>query len=239
MKSMLHPVVVCAFVFLALAGCKDQGEAVVTPSTSTPPTITSVTPDSAAVGDTIQIVGINFGATKGSSTVTIGGQTVADVNIISWSDTQIRATIPPGLSNTSIVITVNGVTGSPKLYTIKGFVPHAVSFALDVRPILLANCALSGCHVPPTPAANFDQTTFAGERRGGLTFGASTVTPGDSSYSSADVHTGSGIMKMLRNINNPYGDFRMPQGGPYVNSGLPDSMIVKIGTWIAQGAQNN
>ena len=147
--------------------------------------------------------------------------------------------IPAGVINTSIVVTVNGISSNAKAYTIKGFVPGNISFALDVHPILLQNCAVTGCHVPPTPTGGLDQTGYASIRRGGATFGANAVTPGDSSSNSADVHVGSGIMKMLRNVNNPYGDFRMPLSGQYASTGVPDSLIRMIGTWIAQGAQDN
>ena len=227
------------FLLGGILGCKDEGTAVVPPNTAATPLITSVIPDSAAVGDTIRIVGNNFGATKGTSSLSIGGQVVATSNIIIWIETEIRAIIPPGLSNSNIVLTVNGIAGNPRPYTIKGFIPNGVSFNLDVKPILLANCALSGCHVPPTPTGAFDQTTYTGVRAGSATFGTHAVTPGDSSYGSADVSVGSGIMKMIRNVNNPYGNYRMPQGGPFQSTGLPDSLIVKIGKWIAQGAQNN
>ncbi len=216
------------------AACVDQGVTV-----PLVPTIASVAPDSAAVGDTVLISGENFGPSKGSSLLSIGGVAVPDSFIYSWSNAQIEASIPPGILNASIVVTVNGVSSNTQPYHIKGFVPGNISFALSIHPILLQNCAISGCHVPPSPTGGLDQTTYTSLRKGGATFGASVVVPGDSSYSSADIHTGSGIMKMLRNVNNPYGNFRMPLGGPYASTGLPDSLIVKIGMWIAQGAQNN
>ncbi len=217
-----------------LTGCVDQG--------TTPPlvpTIVSVSPDSAGVGDTVLIQGQNFGSSKGSSVLSIGGVPVPDSAVYAWSNSQIDASIPAGIISTAIVVTVNGVPSNVHPYHIKGFVPGSVSFALSIHPILLENCALSGCHVPPKPTGGLDLTTYASLRTGGATFGSSVVAPGDSSYSSADVHTGSGIMKMLRNVNNPYGNFRMPLGGPYASTGLPDSFIVRIGTWITQGAQNN
>ena len=230
--------ITAAFVglfFGALPGCTDQGTAPLSL-----PVILSVTPDSAAVGDTIRIAGKNFGSNKGTSVLTIGGRTIPDAGIISWSDIEIKSVIPPGVVNTAIVIMVNGASSNTKSYPIKGFVAGSLSFALEVHPILLANCAISGCHVPPSPTGGFDQTTFASIRAGGATFGVHAVTPGDSSSSSSDVHVGSGIMKMLRDVNNPYGSgFRMPLSGRYATTGLPDSLIVKIGTWIAQGAQNN
>lgn len=112
-------------------------------------------------------------------------------------------------------------------------------FNRDVHPILLANCALSGCHSGSSPQAGFNQETYAGVRAGGATFGANVIQPGDSSSSSSNNAVGSGIMKMIRNVNNPFGNFRMPLTGPYSASGLPDSLIVKIGKWIKQGAKNN
>lgn len=112
-------------------------------------------------------------------------------------------------------------------------------FNRDVHPILLANCAISGCHSGSSPQAGFNQDTYAGVRAGGATFGANVVQPGDSSSSSSNNAVGSGIMKMIRNVNNPFGNFRMPLTGPYSASGLPDSLIVKVGKWIHQGARNN
>ena len=221
-----------------LMGCNDKGKNTPT-APANPPAIVSVTPDSAAVGDTVHIAGTNFGSAKGSSVLSIGASTVPDEDILVWSDTDIQAIIPSGATSAGIIVTVNGVSSSARPYPIKGSATTTVSFAADVHPILLANCAVSGCHVPPNPTGQFDQTTYAGIRAGGAAFGANVVTPGDSTSSSPDVHTGSGIMKMLRNVNNPYGNARMPLAGQYASTGLPDSMIVKIGTWIAQGALNN
>jgi hypothetical protein len=115
----------------------------------------------------------------------------------------------------------------------------SVRFNRDIHPILLANCAISGCHAGSSPAANFNQETYTGVRAGGATFGTNVIKPGDSTYSSSATNVGSGIMKMLRNVNNPYGNFRMPLTGTYAATGLPDSMIVRIGKWIVQGALNN
>jgi hypothetical protein len=56
------------------------------------PTITSITPSSAAVGDTITVTGTNFG-NQGASTISIGGAFGSPVN---WSDTSITLTVPVG-----------------------------------------------------------------------------------------------------------------------------------------------
>jgi len=108
------------------------------------------------------------------------------------------------------------------------FVPGPQSFADDIHPILLAHCATSGCHAGSTPVSGFNQSTYAGVRAGGVNYGTNVVIPGDSANS--------GIMKELRGTGIVG---RMPFAGQYASTGLPDTMIVKIGLWIQQGAQNN
>jgi hypothetical protein len=105
-----------------------------------------------------------------------------------------------------------------------------ISFAANVQPIFLANCALGGCHTAFSPAGNFNVTSYGTLRAGGFTYGTAVIVPGDSATS--------GIMAMVRGNNNLIG-LRMPLGGQYTQSGLPDSLIVRIGTWIVQGALNN
>ena len=108
------------------------------------------------------------------------------------------------------------------------FNPGPQSFANDIHPILLANCATQGCHAGQNPSSGYNQSTYAGVRAGGVNYGTNVVIAGDS--------TNSGIMKELRGTGIVG---RMPFGGPYASTGLPDTMIVKIGLWIQQGAQNN
>lgn len=108
------------------------------------------------------------------------------------------------------------------------FTPGPQSFANDIHPILLANCAIAGCHTGTSPVSGFNQSTYAGVRDGGVNYGVNVVIAGDS--------TNSGIMKELRGTGIVG---RMPFGGPFASTGLPDTMIVKIGAWIVQGATNN
>jgi len=108
------------------------------------------------------------------------------------------------------------------------FVPGPQSFSADIHPILLANCATAGCHTGSTPSSGFDQSTYAGLRSGGVRYGAAVIVPGDSANS--------GIINVLRGTGLVA---RMPVGGPFTATGLPDTMIVKIGAWIQQGALNN
>lgn len=105
-----------------------------------------------------------------------------------------------------------------------------LSFARDVQPIFVNNCAYAGCHGSSSSAGNFNATTYAGLRAGGYSFGTSAVIPGDS--------TNSAIMQVVRSNNNLIG-LRMPMAGPYAITGLPDASITAIGKWIVQGARNN
>ena len=58
-----------------------------------PPTMTSLSPTSGAVGTSVTITGTNFGATQGTSTVTFNGTTATPT---SWSATSIVVTGPGG-----------------------------------------------------------------------------------------------------------------------------------------------
>jgi hypothetical protein len=56
--------------------------------------IDSIRPDSGMLPMGITIVGIRFGARKGSSIVTVDGQELLNLNVVKWSDTEIHFTLP-------------------------------------------------------------------------------------------------------------------------------------------------
>lgn len=60
-----------------------------------PPTLTSISPTSLSTGTSVTLTGSGFGAIQGASGwVTFNNQTAA--TIVSWSDTQVVATVAPG-----------------------------------------------------------------------------------------------------------------------------------------------
>jgi RHS repeat-associated protein len=71
------------------------------------PTVSAVSPTSAAVGYTITISGSAFGTSQGTSVVYFNG--VQAAAIASWSDTQIVATVPSGASTGPVTVVENGV----------------------------------------------------------------------------------------------------------------------------------
>jgi hypothetical protein len=71
------------------------------------------------VGMGIQIVGINFGAAQGASTVSINGSQIPQADILSWSATGITIIVPAGTTNGPLVVTVGGVQSNGVTFTIE------------------------------------------------------------------------------------------------------------------------
>ena len=203
-------------VLMFVIGCSDMGTQ--PPKLTVVPSITSLQPDSAFAGDTLTILGSNFGASQGSSTVTVGGA-IADT-VFSWSGTAIIVKIPAAAVTGSVVVKVAGTASNAVTFRVRGTSVPDVSFGLDVFPVFQNNGCI-GCHGGNN---NFFLDTYA-HLMSGTSLHGPVVTPGDGE--------GSVIIRKLRGIAG-FGN-RMPQGGPY----LDDPTIAKISLWITQGAKNN
>ena len=79
-----------------------------------PPSITSLTPNSGAVGTAVTISGTNFGAAQGTSTVTFNG---VAATATSWSATSIGVTVPSGATTGNVVVTVVGQASNGVSYS--------------------------------------------------------------------------------------------------------------------------
>ena len=88
---------------------------------STEPAIDSLTPDSAAEGTVVTIRGGNFGssvgAMQGTSGVSFNGVWSTPS---SWSDREIRVSVPPGATTGSVVVTVSGQPSAGVEFTVTG-----------------------------------------------------------------------------------------------------------------------
>src|SRR5712691_7157236 len=80
-----------------------------------PPSITSLSPSSGAVGSSVMISGSNFGTTRGTSTVTFNGGTATST---SWSTNSIVATVPSGATTGNVVVTVGGQVSNGVNFTV-------------------------------------------------------------------------------------------------------------------------
>lgn len=88
----------------------------------------------------------------------------------------------------------------------------AVSYSVDIVPIMTNNCSTKGCHTS-TGTGKGDFTNYAGVA------------------SKADAPVGNGSIRARALNGNPSW---MPTGGP-----IADSLRQKIDCWLQQGAQNN
>lgn len=93
---------------------------------------------------------------------------------------------------------------------------ETVSFALDIAPILSANCV--GCHNAQQPDAELNLSTFAGILRGGES--GPVVKPGESNQS-----------PLHRRTTGEDQPIMPPEGDP-----LLKEVTDKIATWISEGA---
>jgi len=81
-----------------------------------PPTITSLSPTSGAVGASVTITGTNFGATQSTNTVKFNG--TAATSITSWSNASIMAVVPTGASTGNVVVTTIGGWSNGVAFTV-------------------------------------------------------------------------------------------------------------------------
>jgi RHS repeat-associated protein len=79
------------------------------------PTITSISPTSGAVGGSVSIAGTGFGATQGTSTISLNS---ANVSVMSWSDSTIIAVVPAGASSGTFSVTVGGQAANSPTFTV-------------------------------------------------------------------------------------------------------------------------
>ena len=79
------------------------------------PSISSVSPSSAAVGASVTIAGVNFGSSQGSGTVKFNG-TAATVT--SWTASSIVATVPSGATTGNVVVYASGVNTNGVSFTV-------------------------------------------------------------------------------------------------------------------------
>ncbi len=125
-----------------------------------PPSITSLTPASGAVGTSVTIAGANFGATQGTSTVTFNGTAGTPTG---WSTTSITVPVPTGAMTGNVVVTVGGQAS------------NSLSFTVIVPPSITSLNPTSGSVGTPVTiaGANFGAT----QGTSSVTFNGTAATP--------------------------------------------------------------
>lgn len=84
-------------------------------SVLSPPTLTSVSPTTAAVGSPLFLTGQHFGASQASGQVRINGLAAP---VVSWSDTRINAVVPPGALSGPVSVFAHGVSSNGVLLSV-------------------------------------------------------------------------------------------------------------------------
>ena len=97
------------------------------------PTLKSLYPDRGPEGERVRIKGKNYGASRGTSTVTFNGTAVT--NYVSWRDKKIVVEVPEGATTGDVVVTVGGVASPRVAFTVTaGPVPSVGSLDPDSGP---------------------------------------------------------------------------------------------------------
>src|SRR3954468_6586320 len=77
------------------------------------PQITAVNPATAAVGAQVTVSGSGFGASQGASSIALNN---VSASVVTWSDTQIVATVPTAATTGAVKATVGGVASNANVY---------------------------------------------------------------------------------------------------------------------------
>ena len=157
-------------LLLALAFAKSGcgGSASSNPGGGNPlpaPNIASMNPTSGAVGTSVTISGVNFGATQGTSTVKFNGITAAPT---SWSATSIVAPVPAGATTGNVVVTVGGAASNGVSFTVQSdTTPPVVTITAPTNnSTVSATITLTATATDPDSAVSFVQFQVDGANTG-------------------------------------------------------------------------
>ncbi len=90
------------------------------------PVIDSITPQIGSPGDIMIISGKDFGDTRDTSSVEIGGSSLISSLYLSWSDSQIKILIPTDVQDGLVFVTTKGGKSEPFIFANRENVPIAV-----------------------------------------------------------------------------------------------------------------
>jgi hypothetical protein len=148
------------------------------PPGSDAPLVYTISPESGPAGTAVTLTGVNFGYSRGVSVVTIGG---LQLQVITWTDTEIVAVIPQGATTNLIRVLVGGIPAeSPRAFMVdavpflSAVIPNVLEvgqsmqvygrdFGPDVGSVILT---------PPSGASGQGSTTVSG---GGITSWSDSV----------------------------------------------------------------
>ncbi len=207
-------------------------------------TITGISPNYGAPAALIVITGTNFGATRGNSSVTVGG---APAYVLSWSNTAISIQVPSKATTGNIVVTVAGTASNGVAFT---FFPYPAITAISPAtgavgtPVTITGTGLmdgGGSGIVTfngTPATILSQssTSIQVNVPAGATSGPVSVHANSNTVKSFSTFTVTGL-QAISGISPNYGspaalikitgtNFGATQGSSTVTVGGPPSFVI-------------
>lgn len=202
--------------------CSDQGTDP-PPENNEPgekPGISSLLPSRTVAGDTVRVMGENFGDSQSGSHVLFSSGTGVDLSAPvvegGWSDSLLLVLVPEGAEDGPVQVEAGGSRSEGVPFEVA---PELISFQSDLGPFFQQRGCAS-CH---GGSGGLNVLPYAALMAGNSSNGP-VVLPRRGPESDL-------VRKLLP--NPPYGQ-RMPIGGA-----LPDEEVLMVSDWIDQGARNN
>jgi hypothetical protein len=140
------------------AGCGSDGGKKITPPEVANPLISSLNPDSAAVGDTIEVLGSGFGDSISTNRVRFG---TLDAGTPTWTDTRILAIVPTGAQSGTVQVLVGGELSNAMPFQVGSTPPPIITIdqLIPARTVAADTVRVVGSGFGATPGTG--QVTFA------------------------------------------------------------------------------
>jgi hypothetical protein len=192
----------------------------------TAPVINSLSPTSGPVGTSVIISGVNFGATRGSSTVTFNGVSATPT---SWSDTQIVVAVPGGAVTGPVLVTVAGqasnggsgptfAVGTPPTITAAVSPAPNASGWINSNPVVTFTCTAGSAPIATCPAAQTITSEGANQPVSG------TATDTDGTTATTTIHLNIDKTKPVLAIASPVDGFTASSSTQTVVGSATDSL---------------
>ncbi|MFN2432109.1 MAG: carboxypeptidase regulatory-like domain-containing protein [Gemmatimonadota bacterium] len=185
---------------VSVSGASTTASATITIVEPPRPVISGFDPDTAVAGDTLTILGQDFGESVGETSVTIGG---APAQILSVTNAATVVAIPGTLSGTvAVVVTVLGQASAPRTLTVVARGPSSAGAVFGRVTSVATGQAIGGAEVTTRPATASVLTDAEGNYRiedvGPGTFSVTAVKEGfDSATVQVTVAAGESTMADL------------------------------------------
>lgn len=120
-------------LLLVVASCTGGGGTEEEQLPGTEPSIFGLSKSSVNAGESLSIIGSNFGLLQGSGTVTLNG---VPLTVNAWGENQIDVTVPSGVSSGIVVVTQNGRSSESgqEAQLFIGTVPSVTPVILSISP---------------------------------------------------------------------------------------------------------